>query len=128
MPVSRDGIARRGEQLAARALLGRGWRILHRNFRVGRGEVDLIAQDGDCLVFVEVKTRVGTQFSEPLEAVTRSKQRQLVRLAAKYMAARRLYDQDCRFDVVAVEMDAEGNLVRFDLIENAFQADGASFF
>ena len=128
MPPTPDQIAKRGEQLASRALLGRGWEILQRNFHVGRGEVDLIARDGDFLVFVEVKSRIGARFSRPVEAVTRAKQRQLIRLAARYLAANRLYDQACRFDVASVVMDEDGKLVEFELIENAFQADGASFF
>ena len=128
MPPSREQIAQRGEDLAARALESKGWEILHRNHRIGHGEVDLIAKDRSCLVFVEVKARLSSAFGEPVEAVTRTKQRQLVKLATQYLAAHQLHDQDCRFDVAEVEIAPNGKLARFDLLENAFQADGMSFF
>jgi len=128
MRPSREQIAARGEDFAARALEARGWEVLHRNLEIGRGEVDILAKDRGCLVFVEVKARLSTEFGSPAEAVTRGKQRQLVRLATQYLAAHQLHDQDCRLDVAEVEMDANGKLVRFELLENAFQADGMSFF
>ena len=128
MPTGRSHLARLGEDLAAKALESRGWEILHRNYELARGEVDIIAKDGNYLVFVEVKSRFGTSFEQPAEAVTRRKQHQLIKLATEYLAAHRLYNQDCRFDVAEVEIGGDGELARFELLEDAFQADGASFF
>jgi len=128
MPPTREQVGRRGEDLAARALQSRGWEILHRNLVLGKGELDIVARDGEYLVFVEVKARLNTQFGSPLEAVTYSKQRQLIRLATRYLEAHQLHDQPCRFDVAEVELTSTGKLDRFELHQDAFRADGASFF
>lgn len=70
-----------------------------------RGEIDIIAYQGDTLVFIEVKTRRGDRFGEPEEAVIPSKQRQIRRIAEGYLALNRLVDVPCRFDVLAVTTD-----------------------
>lgn len=106
-------LGERGEELAARHLAGLGMTIVARRHRTRLGEIDLIARDGEWLVFVEVKTRRGTDKGHPFDAVDTAKQRRLVRLAEAYLAeARRrgvsgLDQQRVRFDVVAViERDA----------------------
>jgi putative endonuclease len=93
----------RGEDVAARFLQGRGYRVLQRSFRVASGEIDIVARDGDWLVFVEVKTRSDDSFAEPAESVTRAKQRRLARAAIAYL--RRLGSPPVppfRFDIVEV--------------------------
>jgi putative endonuclease len=92
----------RGERLAARFLRRQGYRILARQYRTPLGEIDLIAQDGDCVVFVEVKTRRSDQAGHPVEAVTPAKQTQLARLALVFLKQRRLLACRARFDVVAI--------------------------
>jgi len=93
---------KRGEALAAEFLERKGWRIAERNFRAGRGEIDLIAWAGDrLLVFVEVKTRRDDGFGGPEEAVDARKQDMLARTAGIYME-RIDYDWEIRFDIVAV--------------------------
>jgi putative endonuclease len=99
---SKDRLGRRGERHAARFLKKHGCRILARNLDLGIGEIDLVARDGDELVFVEVKTRTGPAFGGPLMAVDRSKRRKLVALARTYLAKHKLDDVGCRFDVVGV--------------------------
>jgi putative endonuclease len=94
-----------GEQIAADYLIDKGYRIVARNFRHSRGEIDLIAWWGDkLLVFVEVKTRHHELFGGPEEAVTVKKQRLLARTAGAYMEAIG-YDWAIRFDVVAVLLE-----------------------
>lgn len=95
-------IGREGEEAAAAFLSAQGYHILGRNVRFRTGEIDIVAQDGSVLVFVEVKTRTSSRFGTPVDAITPQKQRKLVQLAALYLARLGSDDQPCRFDVVAV--------------------------
>ena len=113
-----------GEAVASAALVRRGYRIVERNYRTRWGELDVVAYDGDTLVFVEVKARRGAQFGEPAFAVDRRKQRRLVRLAQQYLLRRRLGEPLCRFDIVVVDERPEGP-PRVDVITNAFDASCA---
>ena len=97
----RRAIGKTGEDRAAAWYQERGYRLLARNWRSRQGEIDLIAERAGTVVFCEVKARTGTRFGEPLEAVTRSKQLRLRRLAAEWLrAADRFYE--VRFDVVSI--------------------------
>src|SRR5579863_2788673 len=82
---ARQGLGRMGERLAAEMLMREGYAILERNFRCCYGEIDLIAEDGQDLVFVEVKTRRGVAYGRPEEAVTLRKQRKVVQVATYYL-------------------------------------------
>jgi len=99
-----------GEVEAEAALRRSGMRILERRWRCRAGEVDLIAEDGEVLVFVEVKTRRGRGFGEPWEAVDRRKQHRVARVAAAYVRSRECGRRErlCRFDVVEVLADEVG--------------------
>jgi putative endonuclease len=98
----------RGDELAAEHLQAKGYSILQRNFRTKRGEIDIIALDGDCTVFVEVKSFQQNSWSgvSPLVNMTREKQQQVIRVAQIYMA-RCGRELRCRFDVVAVRTQPE---------------------
>jgi putative endonuclease len=112
----------RGEREAARFLRRRGMRVLARGYRTARGEIDLIARDGDVLVFVEVKSR---RQGEPAEAVTPEKQRRLTLAALQFLAEHRLLDQvRCRFDVVAVVWPDDRRPPTIEHIAGAFEAVG----
>lgn len=100
--LRRQDLARRGEDAAARFLEARGCTILARNVRFRHGELDIVARDGDTVVFVEVKTRASTTFGLPHEAVYGRKQARLRALAAAWLHDRGLDDCKCRFDVIAV--------------------------
>ena len=91
-----------GERIAATYLTDAGLRVLDRNWRCRDGELDIVARDGDALVFCEVKTRRATGFGHPVEAVTRAKQRRLRTLAQRWLAAHEEHAPDLRFDVVGV--------------------------
>lgn len=106
--TSRTGLGREGEEEAAAFLLSLGYRVRERNVRFRTGEIDIVAVEGDYLVFVEVKTRRGERFGTAVEAITPAKQHQLVRLAALYLAGKGLESCRCRFDVVAVEPAPSG--------------------
>ncbi len=109
-----------GEQAAARFLEGRGYRIVERNYRTKRGEIDLIAEDGGTLVFVEVKARLNDRFGGPAAAVTASKQARIARIAQHYLARRRLKDRPCRFDVVLIWGD-DPKTRRIEVLAGAFE-------
>jgi putative endonuclease len=114
----RQGLGRRGEELAARHLVANGYEIVARNWRCEVGEVDLVVRDGECLAFVEVRTRRGRSMGSPEESITAAKQARLVALGEAYVQAQE-WDGDWRIDVVAVEMDLGGRLLRMDHYENA---------
>ena len=91
-----------GERIAATYLTDAGLRLLDRNWRCREGELDIVAREGDALVFCEVKTRRGIGFGHPVEAVTAAKQRRLRTLAHRWLAAHDEHAPDLRFDVVGV--------------------------
>ena len=94
-------LGQRGEARAARYLKGLGYRIIRRNYRSPSGEVDIIAQDGETLVFVEVKARKDNAFGSPLEAVDQRKRKRITGAALFYMSG--LKEQPCaRFDVIGI--------------------------
>ena len=115
--------ARRGEAIASDALVRLGYRIVERNCRSRWGELDVVAYDGDTLVFVEVKARRGMQFGDPASAVDGRKQRRIVRLAQRYLSRRRLGEPPCRFDIVVIDERAAW-MPRVEVITNAFDASG----
>jgi putative endonuclease len=114
-----------GEELAAAYLGGRGYRILERNFRTRSGEIDLIARDGDTLVFVEVKSRRSEAFGGALSSVDRRKRNRLVRLARHYLQRRGWADRPCRFDLVTIRGE-DGTDPSIELLQNAFGAEEES--
>jgi len=118
MTASGKALGRLGEELAARALAARGYRIRERNWRCPAGELDIVAQDGDVLAFVEVKTRRGREFGTPEEGVTPAKQAKLIELTATYVQESG-WPGDWRIDVVAVELTPGGKLLRVEIIQNA---------
>jgi len=121
-PDPRQALGRRGEA-AAEALLERaGMKIVARRFRRRSGEIDLIAERGDLVVFVEVKTRRGTGFGTPAEAVTRTKQERMARVALAWLQRTGGLERRTRFDVVEVCVGAGGASVLHH-IEDAFRLD-----
>jgi putative endonuclease len=109
---------RTGEEAAVTYLEALGYRILERNYRSRRGEIDIIGQDGDTLVFIEVKTRAADAFGYAESAVNRKKQQKISSVSLHYLQARRLFDRPARFDVVTVRRAAQGYDIR--LIKDAF--------
>jgi len=95
-------LGRAGEDIASKYLKGKKYEILARGFRLFRGEIDIIARDGDVLVFVEVKARADESHGRPEESVTPGKQRQIRRIAQGYLLANPRPGVDCRFDVIAI--------------------------
>jgi len=113
-------LGRRGEQLAVRHLVRKGYRILKRNFHTRRGEIDIIARHGDQIVFVEVKTARGKTYGSPRDWVDPRKQARIIYAAVVYLALNGIQDTDCRFDVIAIELDR--TKPRLTHVINAFTA------
>lgn len=113
-------LGRFGESRAREYLVERGWTIAAANYRFGRREVDLVARRGNLVAFVEVKTRAGSGFGAPEEAVTRLKRREIEIVAGEYLVRHRLDDVDVRFDVLAVTV---GSGVRVAHIEDAWRPE-----
>lgn len=114
------------EQAAEYFLQQQGLQPLERNFNSRGGEIDLVMRDGDTLVFVEVRFRKSDRFGTPVESVTASKQRKLLRTAQLYLLARPLWrNRACRFDIVAARPGTGGpdnSGLQFEWIKNAFGA------
>jgi putative endonuclease len=115
---SRQDLGKWGESVASLRLEAKGYRIQDRNWRCARGEIDIVAIDGDELAFVEVKTRRGRELGTPEEALTPQKGRKLIELAQIYLSEKGI-DADWRIDLVAIELDKTGKLLRCDHIPNA---------
>ena len=117
---------KKSEEIAAQFLLSRGYRILERNYRTPRGELDLIALDGDVLVFVEVKARRGMSFGEPHWAVDQRKRQHLVKASLFYLSRKRIQNRCCRFDLVVIQEGRDGQ-PQIDLIRNILEVEETTF-
>lgn len=109
-----------GERIAAEFLLKQGYRILERNFRTALGEIDIVAQDGKMLVFVEVKARSGDRFGAPQFAVDTRKQAKMSRVALAYLSQKKNDTLECRFDVVGIIQDSNG-ATSIEHLKDAFE-------
>jgi len=114
----RRALGKRGENLAAEHLAAKGYKIETRNWRCEHGELDLVTLDDECLAFVEVRARRGRSLGTPEESITPTKQAKLVDLAWAYVQEND-WPGDWRIDVVAVEMDRHGRVLRVEHYENA---------
>lgn len=117
--AARQGLGRTGERLATEELTRRGYRVLEKNFRCVYGEIDLVAEDGQDLVFVEVKTRRGSRYGLPEEAITSRKRQKLLQVAAFYLDLHDSAERSWRIDVVAVQMSQQGRLQEIRVYQHA---------
>ena len=118
MTRERIELGKLGEELAYKKIRRLGYRKIIRNFRCPLGEVDIIAKDGDTLVFLEIKTRKKGSLAYAKEAVDERKKRQLSKVALSYLKSNDLDNVKARFDVVAICL--EGDEPEIELIKNAF--------
>jgi len=116
---ARRMLGQRGEQEAEKFLIAQQYSILVRNYRSSLGEIDLIALDRRTIVFVEVRTRTGPIFGDPLASVNARKQRQIVKTALVYLARNGLYHCAARFDVIGIQWEA--GTARLTHVKGAFE-------
>lgn len=122
MADNKRAIGAKGEELAARFLEAKGFKIVERNYRARQGEIDLVAREGKTLVFVEVKLDRTGKFGQPESWVDNKKRRQVVRTALRYLQEHNLGNVDCRFDVVAISITQQKMTIEH--IPDAFWAEG----
>lgn len=116
-----------GEEIAERFLVAEGYHILVRNYSTRHGEIDLIAEEGSVLVFVEVKARESDEFGSPGDAVGKQKQSSLSRMAVAYVCDNGIRDRDCRFDVVEIMLGPGKSVTGINLIRDAFDLKAGVF-
>ena len=126
--MNRRRLGNYGELLARRILEDRGYIILHRKYQTRYGEIDLVARDGNQLVFIEVKTRISKAFGAGLEAITKRKRAHLLRTAYCYLQQHHYQDCPCRFDIITLDLDYRGKLVDYQLITDAFGVEGGNYY
>lgn len=112
-------VGKEGEEIAVTFLKSKGYEILERNYHFGHGEIDIVAKDKECLVFIEVKTRINLELGEPEYAVNQKKIKQIKKMAELYLFDKEIEEADCRFDVVAVLLNDRKN-PKITHYENAF--------
>ena len=115
--MSSRSVGNLAEERAAQFLQRQGYRVLERNFTCRVGEVDIVAEDGDVLCFVEVRSRATSRYGDAAESITALKRHRIALAARFYLMRRRIDERACRFDVVTIDGNAEPKLLRdaFDL-------------
>lgn len=119
MTFARLNLGKKGEELAADYLIKSGYRIVERNYRCVFGEIDIVAEDGDTLVFIEVKSRRSANYGVPQLAVGYRKQKKISTVALNYIEERQKHGRSARFDVVSIRLSSSGHAI--ELIKNAFE-------
>ena len=119
MSLKRKRTGQKGEDLVAAYLADCGYRIVERNYRCVFGEIDIVAWEGNTLVFAEVKSRRTETYGAPQLAVGREKQHKISKIALNYLSEKNLSHHPARFDVVAVRLSPTG--ARIELIRDAFE-------
>lgn len=120
MTRQRAQLGKMGEDAAVAFLTHEGYRVVERNFRNSLGEIDIVAQEGDTICFIEVKTRQTQDFGSPFEAVTETKQRKLALVALSYLKARGSAEANARFDVISVLFNRDED-PHVEIVRNAFE-------
>ena len=121
MTRERLDLGKLGEELALKKVKRLGYKCIARNYRCALGEIDLIAKDGDCLVFIEIKTRRGRSLDSIKEVIDKRKKRQLSKVALAYLKSNNYYDVRSRFDVVAISLNQDKEQI--EVIQNAFDLE-----
>lgn len=118
MTSNRRELGSWGEQVALEHLEARGYKILEQNWRCRLGEIDIVAQEKEIIVFVEVKTRRGRGFGLPEEALTPKKAQRLLDLGQQYLMKKNIVDVEWRIDLVAVEVGQNRKILRCEHVPN----------
>lgn len=122
MTFARIGSGKKGEKIAISYLRKQGYKIIETNYKTRLGEIDIIADDKDCISFVEVRSKNSLSFGLPEETIIRKKQEQVSKLALAYIKRYNLEDRSARFDVVSIQ-DIDSPEPQIKLIKNAFELD-----
>ena len=121
--MSRRKTGMLGERLAAGILKNNGYTIIETNYRCTEGEVDIVADHGQELVFVEVRSKKNIEYGSPEESITSRKKEKLRVVAAHYCQTHDMENRQYRIDVVALELNRQGRITRYAIIQNAVEED-----
>ncbi|MCS7054875.1 MAG: YraN family protein [Thermoflexales bacterium] len=119
--TKREDVGAWGEAIAAKHLTERGYVVRERNWRHGHGELDIVAQRGDTLIFVEVRTRRSDAYGRPQESISPHKRATLITTAQAYLEAHGLQDAQWQIDVIAIELDERNVASQLEHIECAIE-------
>ena len=111
----------KGEKLAEDFLKRKGYNIIQRNYRCKLGEIDIIAEQDNVIVFVEVRTKQTESFGLPQYSITSGKMNRITKSALCYIQEKELYERSCRFDVIAITFSQDSRKPNIEHIENAFE-------
>ena len=112
-----QNLGKLGENIASEYLLKKGYAIITKNFKEGYGEIDIVAQEGNTLVFVEVKTRIGDCYGEPVDAILPRKIREIIQTSEFYLF-KNMLNRSWRVDVVAIALNVDKSVERIEHFEN----------
>ena len=110
-----------GEQLAKDHLKKKGYKLIETNYRCHSGEIDIVARQKDCLVFVEVRTKSTLEYGTPEESLSPTKQKHMKKSAYYYLQNHQKLPENWRVDLVAIELDASNKLKRIEILENILE-------
>ncbi len=119
--MERKELGALGEKLAKDHLKKNGYKLIETNYRCHSGEIDIVARQKDCLVFVEVRTRSTLQYGTPEESLSPTKQKHMIKSAYYYLQNHEKLPENWRIDLVAVELDALGKIKRIEILENVLE-------
>lgn len=117
--MNRKQVGALGEKLAKDFLKKNGYRIRETNFKCREGEIDIVAEQGNYLVFIEVRTKSSSEFGTPEESITTSKKEKLVTSALTYLSTHQNLLSQWRIDLIAIKLDQKGKATGIELIHNA---------
>lgn len=112
-----------GEKIAIKYLKSRGYKIVQKNFKTKCGEIDIIAKDGECICFIEARTRTSDSFLSPYESVNYFKQKRIIKTAQIWLTKNKFDNSLCRFDVISILFNENYRTYEITLIKDAFWAE-----
>jgi len=121
LKLSRKDTGKLGEILAAESLKNNGYSIIETNYHCSFGEIDIVAQEDNCLVLIEVRTKTGNRFGSPEESVTKAKKNHLIKTAYTYLGEKNKLQSNWRIDFIAVELDRNNKPSRIEHYKDAVE-------
>ena len=119
--MKRKTLGDMGEELAKAHLKKKGYKLIEANYRCHPGEIDIVARQNDCLVFVEVRTRSTLEYGTPEESLSHTKRQHMIKSAYHYLQNHQKLPENWRLDLVAVELDTDNKLKRIEILENILE-------